>query len=176
MAVVVATLEVLRDQLQLPCSEVALSTGIAATDWKGRLQVLRRDPPLLLDGAHNPGAATVLVQTLKRMFKGQPFGLVLGMCADKHVRATLHALAPLSPRIWTVSLANDRGMSSGDLCQLVRAAGLQVTASEDLLSAMDQASAWGQAHNGVVCVTGSLFLAGDLLRTWKRGGDDNPTD
>ncbi len=169
LALAVATCEVLRDEVQLPLTDEALVEGVTTTHWEGRLQVLQQDPPVLVDGAHNPDAAHALARSLKRLVKGRPVALVLGMCADKHIRGTLQELAALKAHVWTVPLANERGLPAGDLQQLATSVGMDAIATDDLQTALAQASDWAGERDGAVCVAGSLFLAGELLQLWKAG-------
>ncbi|MDP6630051.1 MAG: folylpolyglutamate synthase/dihydrofolate synthase family protein [Kiritimatiellia bacterium] len=167
IALAVAACEVLRDDVRLPVSESAVAAGLVCTEWEGRLQVLQRDPVLLVDGAHNPDAAHALARALRRLMKGQPVGLVLGMCADKQIRATLQELAVLKPKVWTVPLTHSRGMAQDELQHLAVSAGLDAVASADLGVALTEAQEWARRNEGCVCVAGSLFLAGEVLEWWQ---------
>ena len=169
LATVVAACEVLRDVVQLPLPDAALVAGLTATQWEGRLQVLQHDPPLVVDGAHNPGAARALVQSLRRVCRDQPVGVVLGMCADKNVSATLRELAVFGGPVWTVPLATPRGLPAADMKQVARSAGLKAQACDGLPQAVHAATTWAAANGGVVCIAGSLFLAGEALAAWKEG-------
>jgi len=167
IALAVAACEVLRDQVRLPFSDEALIAGLSSARWEGRMQVMQHDPLLLVDGAHNADAARALVRSLKRMLKGRRIGLILGMCADKHIRGTLQELVALKPHVWTVPLLNARGIPADDLRQLATAAGLDAVAADGLPEAIALALAWAGENDGAVCVAGSLFLAGELLEQWE---------
>jgi dihydrofolate synthase/folylpolyglutamate synthase len=167
IALAVAACEVLRDELRLPVSDRAMAAGLVCTEWEGRLQVIQRDPLLLIDGAHNPDAAYALARSLKRLLKGKPVGLVLGMCADKNIRATLQKLAVLKPKVWTVPLVNSRGMAQDELQHLAVSVGLDADGRADLDSALAEALEWARRNEGAVCVAGSLFLAGEVLEWWQ---------
>jgi dihydrofolate synthase/folylpolyglutamate synthase len=75
---------------------VRASRGIASTRWPGRLQWVGGDPPLLLDGAHNPAGARALGAYLQG--RG-PFVLLFGAMGDKDVRALAEALFPLADEV-----------------------------------------------------------------------------
>jgi dihydrofolate synthase/folylpolyglutamate synthase len=64
-------------------TEAALRRGLENTEWPGRLEVLRRDPVFLIDGAHNPEGATVLRKALDEYFPGRPITLIMGVLSDK---------------------------------------------------------------------------------------------
>lgn len=60
-----------------------IKAGIAATRWPARLELLRRDPPILLDGAHNPQCCQALSQSLERLMPDQTIVYLAGVLADK---------------------------------------------------------------------------------------------
>ena len=58
-------------------------SGVATTEWPGRLERLQTRPDVYLDGAHNPGAARELARFLEENFAGRKVYLILGPCATK---------------------------------------------------------------------------------------------
>ena len=77
--------EVLREK-GFSISDAALKRGLENTRWPGRLEVLSRDPVVLIDGAHNPEAAAVLKNTLDVYFPGRPVTFIMGVLMDKITR------------------------------------------------------------------------------------------
>ena len=69
-----------------------IATGIAGARWPARLELLRRHPPVLLDGAHNPQCCRALADSLNRLLPGQPLVFLGGVLADKDFRAMLDIL------------------------------------------------------------------------------------
>ncbi|HAL74673.1 MAG TPA: hypothetical protein DCM45_06250, partial [Clostridiales bacterium] len=67
----------------------AVRQGIAFARWPARLELLRQDPPVLLDGAHNPQGCTALAAALHRLLPGQPVIFLTGMLRDKDYRTML---------------------------------------------------------------------------------------
>lgn len=169
IALAVAVCEVLRDDVQLPVADEAVRDGLRSVHWSGRLQVLDKAPPLLVDGAHNPDAARALARSLRRLLGKRPIGMILGMCEDKHIRATLRELGVLKPRLWTVALENARGLPADELCGLARSAGLHAVPIEALPAAVTEAMEWARQEGGAVCVAGSLFLVGEVLAAREAG-------
>ncbi|MBR1836848.1 MAG: bifunctional folylpolyglutamate synthase/dihydrofolate synthase, partial [Kiritimatiellae bacterium] len=109
-ATAVAAAETFFRAVGLPLRPEFVAPGLAAATLPGRFQTLCDDPPTVLDGAHNPCAAEALADSLR----ARKFGnvrLVCGMCADKDNAGVLRALAPLVAKVWTVPLANPRGVS-----------------------------------------------------------------
>ena len=77
-------------------SEEALHEGIAHVLWKGRLEAISQDPPVILDGAHNPQGVTSFVSFLQEMpelAEEEPCEVIMGVMADKDVARMLDILA-----------------------------------------------------------------------------------
>ncbi len=62
--------------------------------WPGRLQVIRKEPPVLFDVSHNPPAIRVLVQNLEALYPGCRYRFIFGVLRDKDYRQMLKTLAP----------------------------------------------------------------------------------
>jgi dihydrofolate synthase/folylpolyglutamate synthase len=161
-AVAVAALEAFESLASVRIPPEIVKDGLARTRWPGRCQVIARDPAIIVDGAHNPGAGKVLAATLKELFRKQPVGLILGMCADKDAREFIRQLAGVAKRCWMVPIRSERSVAAADLATLAAAARLEAAAAT-LPQALDQAADWARREGGALCVTGSLFLAGEIL-------------
>lgn len=168
-ATVVAAVETLAtcSPLNLP-PEMVLS-GLAQAIWPGRLQVLSQEPPVILDGAHNPDGARTLAVAIKELLKKKPVGLIWGMCDDKDALGFAKALGASVDRCWTVPLDTERSLDPAVLCRLAATEGWQSSRAE-LPAALHDAMDWATRHHGAVCIAGSLFLAGEVLnqRSVKR--------
>jgi dihydrofolate synthase/folylpolyglutamate synthase len=126
---------------------------------------LQRDPPIVLDGAHNPGGARALAASLAAYFPGRPLTLVVGMSTDKDVPAMLGALAPLAHRLILTAAAHPRAARPADLAAALHRTGLAVPGGVEVAdtaaAALDRALA--APETAVICIAGSLFLVGEVL-------------
>ncbi|HOL65916.1 MAG TPA: folylpolyglutamate synthase/dihydrofolate synthase family protein [bacterium] len=161
MALVVqACLSLRRMGLQIP--EKALRVGLKTVVWPARLQIIRRQPLILLDGAHNPGGLQSLSFALKDLFPDLKFSLLSGMLKDKEWPEMVRMLLPWSQKVVFTGLKTPRALPPGVLAEyaLRYRPGLKVTALPDT------AAAWKMVRdsreNWVVC--GSLYLAGEILK------------
>lgn len=148
----------------------AVRTGLHAVKWAGRLEVADRRPTILLDGAHNPAAATALADFLTgadRSHLSRPMILVLGMMRDKDHRGFVEPLR---------SLVDEVVLTQADLPRSATAQELQSSLG-DLLShphvvpSLSDAMALARqlaTPDGLVCVTGSLMLVGEC-KAWLHG-------
>lgn len=162
VATCIATLEELGRAAGLEIGIQAVREGLAALRWPARFQVLSRDPVVILDGAHNPGGAVVLAASWRRVLKDTPMGLILGRGSDRDDPDYLRAFAGLVKRCWTVPLGRGQGISPPALAAATRAQGWDAKASS-LDEALPQAREWAAANQAAVCITGSLYLAGEVL-------------
>jgi dihydrofolate synthase/folylpolyglutamate synthase len=148
----------------------AVSAGLREVNWAGRLEVVDHHPTILLDGAHNPAAATVLADFLAHAVRSQPprpLVLVLGMMRDKDHRGFFEALK---------GIVDEVVLTQADLPRSATAQELRASL-EGLLSHPHVAPSLGDAMalarqlatpDGLVCVTGSLMLVGEC-QAWFRG-------
>ena len=155
----------------LGAGESAIRGGVARTRWPGRFDVVRRDPFLVLDGAHNPAGARALALSLREVFGDQPLTLVLGLSEDKDARAFLAALTPLATRLILTRASNPRAADPRLLARALPAMPARVETAESAPAALQMAT--GSGHTPIICVTGSLFLIGDVL-THLGGEPDKP--
>lgn len=158
-ALAAATVRLLR--ALIPVSDDALKSGLAQTQWPGRLQVLRRGPQtLVLDGAHNPQGIGALAAALPELLPGSRPTFIVGLLADKDWREMARLLAPLAGRILTTPVTSDRTVSAADLKAAFVASGLgrPVKAVDSLAEALRATSG-----DPAVVITGSLYLVGEAL-------------
>ena len=159
----VAALEaVARCGLAIP--DEAFVQGLESVCWPGRFQLAMKNPPVVVDGAHNPEGARALRQALKSCKVKQPIGLVAGFCGDKDALSHLRVLAPVVKRAWGVATANPRSLTADQTVGVMRNAGIdEADACASVREALAEALKWARATDGLVLVCGSLFLAGEAL-------------
>jgi dihydrofolate synthase / folylpolyglutamate synthase len=93
----------------------AVREGFALADSPGRLEVVRRNPTVLLDGAHNPAGAQALATAIADGFDFTRLVGVVGMLADKDVRGVLEALEPTLSAVVVTQNNSPRAMPAEEL-------------------------------------------------------------
>ena len=167
LATAIAAVETMAGVAGIDFPEEAVREGAATVSWPGRCQLLRRDPPMILDGAHNPDASAALAKTVAALRGEAPIGLVAGMCGDKDMHGILAPFKRMVGRMWAVPISSARGADPREVLAAGRTLGWAGTAT-DLPIALAEAEAWARQHNGIICIAGSLFLAGDVLSLRER--------
>jgi dihydrofolate synthase/folylpolyglutamate synthase len=155
----------------LGAGEPAIRAGLARARWPGRLEIVRRDPLLVLDGAHNPAGARALARSLRELFGADPLTLVLGLSQDKDAPAILGSLVPLATRVVLTRASNPRAADPHALLAALPPGSPPVQMAESPAEALGMAMQ--SPHTPIICVAGSLFLLGDVL-TWLAGEPDKP--
>lgn len=150
----------------LTISDTAMAQGIANAEWPGRIEKLRANPDVYLDGAHNPSAARELAEFLDENFAGKTIRLVFGAMRDKAVDEIAGILFPCATEVIFTEARNPRAISATELAAICghHAPRFRVMASAQ--NALETALA--ESHPGdAVFITGSLYLAGELRHYWK---------
>ncbi|MHB8771902.1 MAG: bifunctional folylpolyglutamate synthase/dihydrofolate synthase [Syntrophales bacterium] len=142
--------------------------GLGRTRWEGRLEVLRRAPTLLVDGAHNPAGAETLRRALREDFSYRRLILIFGVLGDKDYPAMARKLFPLADRVILTRPASDRAVP---LAELLPTAGRYHAAVEGYASPADALrAALSRAGKGdLVCAAGSLYLVGEIKKILRAG-------
>ena len=118
-ALAIATLEAVGRTLSL--SEESIRLGLASTQWPGRLEQWGVAPPLLLDGAHNPGGIEALVAALNSLYPARKVHLVFGVFSDKDFRPMIESLFPRCTSIHLAPIASPRSVAPREYLAEARA-------------------------------------------------------
>jgi len=146
-------------------SEDVLYRGLASVKWKGRLEILRRSPYLVIDGAHNPYSMEVLAREVKDIFDYEKLILILGVNRDKSVKEILDAIVPLSDEIIFTRVNFPRSADPFVMRDMVK--GRSPMVSKDIKEALG--IAYGIATpKDLILVTGSLYLVGEAIKVSSR--------
>ncbi len=142
----------------LPCDEAQVRTGLATARWPGRLTLVTgAHPPVLLDGAHNPAGVAALRAELPAWLDGRRLVLVFAVMADKAWRAMLADLVPCASEAIATQVGR-RGLDPTTIAAAL-ADRVPTRAIVDPHAAVT-AGLEAAGTDGIVLVTGSLFLVG----------------
>lgn len=143
-------------------SEQNIRDGLASAHWPGRVEVLRRNPTVIVDGAHNPQGTTALAETLRSIFPGRKLTFVCGVLADKDYDSSLDVIAPLARKFYAVSPNSYRALSAQQLAEEIdRRCHVPVKSYDTIPEALDDAMAAAKADD-IICVFGSLYQVGEI--------------
>jgi dihydrofolate synthase/folylpolyglutamate synthase len=164
-AVAVGVIECLQDA-GTDITETAIRAGLEQVVWPGRLQTLQERPLILLDGAHDPASITVLLAALERHFPARRRHFIVGFAREKDWPQMLRQLAPSAATLTLTAAATPRAVPPATLSDAAQTLGVPIiSAAPDAATALRLARA-SAAPDDLLCVTGSLYLVGDVLKCW----------
>lgn len=160
-AVAIAGAAMLRQQ-GYDISDAAIGRGIRHVRWPGRLELLGRSPDIIADGAHNPEAWLALKQFIGQNYRGKKQIFVLGILQDKNIGEMVRLVAEDAYALIFCKPESDRAAGYKMLENFISfSEKKKVFWIENSLAAYVQALGMAE-KNDLICITGSLFLVGEL--------------
>jgi dihydrofolate synthase / folylpolyglutamate synthase len=165
-----ATLDVLSKK-SISWNEQALRAGLRNVRWPARIDVVEHNPTVVVDGAHNADSMEKLVQALRDSFVLHRLIVVLSLARDKDLVGIAKALKYVDVVILT-RMVNPRAATIENMQQAFahHAQNVQIYTTQDSRAAMNLALDIANSAD-LICATGSLYLAGEVLRWAAARGD-----
>lgn len=110
--------------------------GILKTVWQGRMEVLRNNPFLMVDGAHNSSGVRALKNSLCYLYPGEKFHFIMGVMADKDYREMVKELLPLALDFTTVTVENGRALQAEQLAECICEMGVKARHCQETLACL----------------------------------------
>lgn len=146
------------EKFDVNISQRAYREGFAKVQWPGRMEILRKHPPLVIDSAHNRFSALKLRQAMDDYFPGLPIVLVFGASEDKDIEGMFQELMPRVYRVIATQSSHPRSIDAKILEELAHRFGRSAQAilpiEDAMVAALDEAG-----QESVILVTGSIFIA-----------------
>lgn len=146
----------------------AIRNGLHAAAWPGRMEVIRRRPLILLDGAHNPAAAHEVAEFVRRHLRTRTLRLVYASMRDKAIGEISSILFPLAHAVYLARPGLDRAAAPERILEVAAAVPPQTFIENDPVRALERALS-SSLPEDVVLVAGSLFLVGAVKRAILEG-------
>ena len=164
-ATAVAALEALRAYGINVCSD-SITAGFANVNWSGRLEILRREPWLVVDGAHNIDSARKLREAIRQCFDFARLILIIGTSSGHNMAAIVEELAPISDVIIATRSRHPRAADPSALVAEFARHGLVAETTESVASAVEKALAMAGGKD-LILATGSLFVVAETIERVK---------
>jgi len=170
-AAALATLDMLRER-GVAWDEAALRKGFLAVRWPARIEVVGRDPTVVVDGAHNADSMQKLIAALRETFTMHRLIVVLSPFRDKDLVGIAQALAGVDIVILT-RMASPRAATIEQLQAIFaeHAPGVAIETAGNSTHAMELALDLS-VRGDLICATGSLYLAAEVLRWAAARGNE----
>jgi dihydrofolate synthase/folylpolyglutamate synthase len=142
-------------------SDDAIRMGLGDTFWPGRLESIKEEPMIVIDGAHNGASAEALVHALRKHCLCEKFTFVIGMLRDKDTTRFIRAVGPCSDMVYTTKPDSPRCLEPQVLAGRFNKAFFMAQAIDDPTDALLEAIAT-TPPDGCVVITGSLYLVAQM--------------
>lgn len=147
----------------------SIAGGLAQVQWPGRLQILRRKPWLVIDGAHNAYSTKKLVEALRQYFSFDRAVIVFGASNDKDINGMVAELAPLTSEVIVTVSRHPRAAKAELVVDEFSKFNITPRVAENVASAMDLAFAIAKP-NDLICATGSIFVIAEVMEYLSKQG------
>jgi dihydrofolate synthase/folylpolyglutamate synthase len=140
-------------------SDKNIKDGLTAAKWAGRLEIVSRDPLVIIDGAHNPEGASALFNELSAYFAGYRLTFICGCMADKDAAALFAPFAKIAKRFITITPNTKRAMCGEELMARIKHFHDNIVFKNSIQEALDYTISTS-ADDEVICAFGSLYFMG----------------
>lgn len=138
-------------------AEAAIEKGIHTAVWKGRMEILSREPYLMVDGAHNSNGIHALAESLRQLYPNEKFHFVMGVMADKDYEKMIEELLLLAIDFVTVTPESSRALQAESLAEDIRNHGVPARSIERVADVL----ALPKMGEKTIAL-GSLYFIGEL--------------
>lgn len=163
-----AALEILRKNGQIRLQRDRLYEGVLKARQPGRMELMAKDPLILLDGAHNQAGAAALAEAAEYLLPKGKIRMIIGALADKDVEGMISEFLKITKDFIATEPNNERRMTAGQLSDIINDRGGNCKAIPEPAEALKKALS-EQEPPDVLIAAGSLYLIGQLRGFIKNG-------
>ena len=163
---VISAVEILRD-IGLNIEDSALRAGLETAKWKGRFELLCREPVFIIDGSHNPEGIAAAIESIKLCFGEQKVALLSGVMKDKDYPQMARELSAIACRAFTLRPDNPRSLDASLYAESFRAAGIDAGGFATVKSAVYSALDFAGNEKIPLVALGSLYMYGEIKAAFE---------
>ncbi len=145
----------------------SIREGLKKTRWKGRLEVISKQPTIVIDGAHNLQGAQALKESIMKLFNYDRLILGIGMLDDKDIDNVLQELIPLTHSVVVTQAMSPRAMNAEELGKKIEKYKKDIYIESDIEKAVHKSLDIAQKGDLIV-FSGSLYLIGEVRSNIKK--------
>jgi dihydrofolate synthase/folylpolyglutamate synthase len=161
-AVAVTVAEVLAGKGAVKITAESIAAGLEQMHWPGRLQVLKREPYVVVDGAHNTYSMKKLGEALRQYFKYDRVTLILGFGGDKDIGGMVAEAAAITDEVIIARSRHPRAVEAAVLAEEFSKRGVKARVAESVAAAVAMALA-GAKPKDLICAAGSVFVIAEVM-------------
>jgi dihydrofolate synthase/folylpolyglutamate synthase len=150
------------EETGIEVSSRSIREGLKKSIWPGRMQVVAKNPTIILDGAHNPSAMKALADSIKTDLRFRQMILVFGVMEDKEIGQILRRIVPLSDYIICTRPVYYRAASP----ETIMAEGARLGKPGEMVPLLTEAIEKAKEiadPRDLIVICGSLFTVGEAM-------------
>jgi dihydrofolate synthase/folylpolyglutamate synthase len=144
-----------------------IQKGFSQVQWRARFEVVRRDPPVIFDSAHNQDSFARLSETLETYFPDKKVYLIFGASEDKNIPGMFAELKSKIKKIIITRADHPRALEVEQIQQLANQAGAESESVTPVKSALARALELSSKDGSIVLSAGSMFVTAEVMSAWK---------
>ena len=144
-------------------TDEAIDLGLSAARWPGRLELLRRRPDFIVDGAHNPQCVDALMDSLAALYGDKKLIFLTGVLRDKDWQQMLRRALPLAKAFVVITPPSARALDENELAAWLNAQGVQAIPAAGTDDGVRRALELA-GEDDAICSWGSLYFTGEVRR------------
>jgi dihydrofolate synthase / folylpolyglutamate synthase len=152
----------------LHISDEVIQEGFFKVRWPARFEVVRREPPVIFDSAHNQDSFARLRQALDDYFPGIPVYLIFGASEDKNIPGMFLEIKTKVKRLFVTKSAHPRALEAEKIHELAQQAGLPDEVVSSVEVALARALEMSEKDGSIVLSAGSMFVTAEVMAAWKK--------
>lgn len=167
MLLALKAFEVISNKEKFIITEEDIKKGIYDVKWIGRLEIMNRNPMIVIDGAHNIQGISALKQNVEKYFNYKNIYLLLGILADKQVEDMIKTITPIAKKVYALTPNSTRAELATELKKEIERYNKNIVAFDSYEDALNLAIEEAD-KNDLILVSGSLYMIGDMRRIIRK--------
>jgi dihydrofolate synthase / folylpolyglutamate synthase len=152
----------------IPIYDESIQKGFSQVKWRARFEIVRRDPPVIFDSAHNQDSFVKLRQTLDEYFPGKQVYLIFGASEDKNLPGMFAEMKPKIRKLIVTRADHPRALQPEQILELADQAGVESEAVTPVESALARALELSKNDGSIVLSAGSMFVTAEVMQAWNK--------
>jgi dihydrofolate synthase/folylpolyglutamate synthase len=146
-----------------------LKKAVSNVIMPARLEIVAEKPPVIIDGAHNPQAIRVLLESIESIFPGRKLHVVLAILRDKDIGQFIRELSRKKSKLFITRNKSNRAAEPQEIQKIACQYTSEAKCFPDLFTAIDKAVKEADSKT-IVLITGSLYTAAEAreIFSWPK--------
>lgn len=159
----VTAAEILRE-IGFNISEQNIYDGLKNASWRARFELLKNNPPVIFDGAHNPQGVTAAINSVINYFGDTKVNVLTGVMKDKDYKFIAKEIGRIADKVFCITPDNSRALNSYNYADIFNTLNITATPFEDLCDGIDTALEDSRVTNTPLIILGSLYMYSDIYK------------